>query len=216
MFTLREPLIKYRMLPGKCFILPRTDSPTGEGLSRRLHTWGFARLCVSVCCLAWIHPLDAQAGGNPGTQLEPRLGRNLDGYQSSIVSPDGSGLPAGSGSVAAGKEVFRKHCAACHGPEGKMPGNALVGGRGSLATPQPLKTIGSYWPYATTLFDYIARSMPYDQPKSLSADETYGVVAYLLWLNGILDSDTNLDSKGLVKVEMPNQKGFIDLSAASE
>jgi len=97
-----------------------------------------------------------------------------------------------------------------------MPGNALVGGRGSLATSQPLKTIGSYWPYATTLFDYIARSMPYDQPKSLSADETYAVVAYLLWLNGILDSDTNLDSKGLVKVEMPNQKGFIDLSAASE
>jgi cytochrome c len=89
-----------------------------------------------------------------------------------------------------------------------MPGNALAGGRGSLATDRPNKTVGSYWPYATTLFDYINRAMPYGNEKLLSANEVYGVSAYVLFLNGILDDDESLDANALRAVVMPNREGF--------
>ena len=112
-----------------------------------------------------------------GHMLKPGLGQPVTNFTGSIVSADGSGLPAGSGTVVEGKSVYGKHCAACHGIDGQLPGNQLAGGIGSLATGRPLKTVGSYWPYATTLFDNIARAMPYDQEKMLSADETYAVTA---------------------------------------
>jgi cytochrome c len=126
------------------------------------------------------------------------------------VGPDGAGLPTGSGTVAQGKLVYENNCEACHGSKG-VGGikDRLVGGRGTLASDRPIKTVGSYWPYATTLFDYIRRAMPYTNPGSLSADDAYAVAAYILNLNGILPDDGNLDRETLPKVQMPNRDGFI-------
>lgn len=128
------------------------------------------------------------------------------------VASDGSGLPAGSGTVAAGRAIFADKCASCHG-DGGTGGVAepLVGGRGSLASAKPLKTVGSYWPYATTLFDYVRRAMPLTSPRSLADPEVYGLVAFLLWQNGIVAADTRLDRKSLPRVRMPNSDGFVGL-----
>ena len=127
------------------------------------------------------------------------------------VRPDGQGLPPGHGSVAEGARVFAGACASCHGEKGEtaaQTGAVLVGGQGTLASAKPLKTIGSYWPYATTLFDYIRRAMPFNAPQSLSNDEVYAVTAYLLSLNKIVPGDTVLDAGNLAKVQMPNRDGF--------
>jgi cytochrome c len=126
------------------------------------------------------------------------------------VRPDGKGLPDGSGTVAKGKVVFEENCAACHGANGQDGiKDRLVGGQGSLASDKPLKTVGSFWPYATTLFDYIQRAMPYQAPGSLDVDDTYAVAAYILSLNGILAADGTLDKQSLPKIKMPNRDGFI-------
>ena len=126
------------------------------------------------------------------------------------VRPDGKGLPEGSGTVAEGKHLFEDNCAACHGENGQGGiKDRLVGGQGTLMSDKPVKTVGSYWPYATTLFDYIQRAMPYPSPGSLSADETYALTAYLLNLNGIVAADGKLDEASLPKVKMPNRDGFV-------
>lgn len=126
------------------------------------------------------------------------------------VRPDGKGLPEGSGTAAHGKSVYEEHCSACHGANGKDGiKDRLAGGQGTLASAKPIKTVGSYWPYATTLFDYIRRAMPYQAPGSLSVDETYAVSAYILSLNGLLPEDGKLDKTSLPKIEMPNRDGFI-------
>lgn len=126
------------------------------------------------------------------------------------VSPDGSGLPPGRGSVSEGKKVYESTCLACHGMNGAgKPADQLVGGHGTLKDAQPVRTIGSYWPYATTVFDFINRAMPYDRPKLLKPDEVYAVTAYLLHLNGIVAADTVLDAKSLPAVKMPNRNGFV-------
>ena len=128
----------------------------------------------------------------------------------SAIAPDGTGLPAGSGTVAAGREIFVAQCARCHGPSGEGDiGARLVGGQGTLATPRPLKTVGSFWPYATTLWDYINRAMPFDRPGLLQPPEVYAVVAYVLNLNGIIESDDVIDATSLPKVKMPNRDGFV-------
>jgi cytochrome c len=126
------------------------------------------------------------------------------------VSADGSGLPAGKGSVAEGKKVYETNCIACHGVGGQgKPADQLVGGQGTLKAEQPVKTIGSFWPYATILFDFVTRAMPYDRPKILTPNEVYAVTAYLLNLNGIVGADTVLDAKTLPQVRMPNRDGFV-------
>ncbi len=126
------------------------------------------------------------------------------------VRPDGAGLPDGKGTVAQGKTVYNTYCLACHGANGQGGiRDRLVGGQGSLATDKPVKTIGSFWPYATTLFDYIHRAMPYTAPGFLSIDDTYAVEAYLLNLNGILPDDATLDKASLLGIKMPNRDGFV-------
>jgi mono/diheme cytochrome c family protein len=124
------------------------------------------------------------------------------------VSPHG-GAPAGAGSVAQGAALFAAQCVACHGAGGDGgPAGRLTGGAGSLASARPVLTIGSYWPHATTVYDYIQRAMPWDKPGSLTPNEVYALTAYLLNRNGIVAADTVLDAASLVKVQMPNRAGF--------
>jgi cytochrome c len=126
------------------------------------------------------------------------------------VTPDGAGLPRGSGTAAKGKDVFTRRCETCHGPTGKEgPQDTLAGGQGTLATPKPIKTVGSYWPYATTLWDYINRAMPFDHPSTLTPDEVYSAAAYVLFLNGIVGEQDVLDQTTLPKIQMPNRNGFV-------
>ena len=128
------------------------------------------------------------------------------------VMPDGTGLPEGSGNVAQGKRVYDTKCIACHGPEG-AGGSAdqLAGASNALTDDYPEKTIGAYWPYATTLFDLIRRSMPMDAPGSLSDNEVYALTAYLLYLNNIIATDNIMDAITLPKTVMPNRDGFINV-----
>lgn len=126
------------------------------------------------------------------------------------VTPDGHGLMPGHGTAAAGKAVYAARCVTCHGATGKEgPQDVLVGGVGTLAAPKPLKTVGSYWPYATTLWDYIHRAMPFDHPGTLSVDEVYSATAYVLFVNGIVGENDVLDESSLPKVAMPNRNGFV-------
>jgi S-disulfanyl-L-cysteine oxidoreductase SoxD len=125
------------------------------------------------------------------------------------IGRDGSNLPMGSGTVGHGREVFEQQCAACHGEKGEGGvGDRLVGGQGTIATPKPIKTVGSYWPYAPTLFDYIRRAMPLNAPQSLSNEDVYAVSAYILNMNGLLPSDATLDARTLSAIKMPNRSMF--------
>ncbi|MGR8919658.1 MAG: c-type cytochrome [Gammaproteobacteria bacterium] len=133
---------------------------------------------------------------------------------SSIVWPDGQGLPAGSGTVAAGRALYAERCIQCHGRDGRGgPGGELAGGDPDLTAAQPDQNIGTYWPHATTLFDFVRRAMPLDAPWSLGDAQTYALVAYLLHLNGLLEADARLDADGLRAVRMPNRDGFVGVDA---
>jgi mono/diheme cytochrome c family protein len=126
------------------------------------------------------------------------------------VDRHGDNLPPGSGGVSHGREVFDQQCAACHGAKGEGGvGDKLVGGQGTLATPEPVKTVGSYWPYAPTLFDYIRRAMPQNAPQSLSNEGVYAVSAYILHLNGLLPAEATLDARTLSTIKMPNRNMFV-------
>jgi S-disulfanyl-L-cysteine oxidoreductase SoxD len=126
------------------------------------------------------------------------------------VGRDGSGLPPGSGTVSHGREVFAQQCAACHGEKGEGGvGDKLAGGQGTIATAKPVRTVGSFWPYAPTLFDYIRRAMPQNAPQSLSNEDVYAVSAYVLNLNGILPADVTLDAYSLAAIKMPNRDKFV-------
>lgn len=126
------------------------------------------------------------------------------------VRPDGQGLPEGSGSVSVGEGLYEAQCASCHGlfgeGEGRWP--VLAGGAGTLMDDRPQKTVGSYWPYASTLWDYTRRAMPFPAPQSLSVDETYAITAYVLYLNELVDEDFVLTKENFLTVEMPNADGF--------
>ena len=126
------------------------------------------------------------------------------------IYPDGRELPDGKGAPAEGQEVYRVRCEECHGPEAKGADQAaLVGGHETLATDKPKKTATGYWPYATTVFDYIRRSMPFDRPGTLTDDQVYAVTAYLLSLDNIIGTDEEMNRETLPKVAMPNKDGFI-------
>lgn len=143
--------------------------------------------------------------GTPATPEQIR-GWDID------VRPDGAGLPPGKGTVEQGEKLYAEQCAGCHGEKGQNPAQGfdrLVGGKGTLATPKPVQTVGSYWPYATTIFDYVNRAMPFTAPNSLTTDEVYSVVAYLLYVNDIVPRQAIMDARELTKVKMPNADGFI-------
>src|SRR5262244_2297074 len=170
---------------------------------------------MSTRDLAWAAVALALMGCAGATVTEtPNLGRTatpaqIAGWDISI-QPDGSGLPSGSGTPAKGAAVYEQKCQACHGVRGAgQPNDPLVGGKGSLASKTPVRTIGSYWPYATTLFDYVRRAMPYTQSHSLADNEVYAVTAYLLHLNGIIAEMSVMDAVTLPKVRMPNRENFI-------
>src|SRR6266705_1538093 len=167
--------------------------------------WRFNAIVLAMLALSL--PLAAQSPtfgvGRPATAEEIRdIG--------AAIAPDGSGLPEGSGTVTAGRDVFVAQCARCHGPKAQGDvGPALVGGQGTLRSARPLKTVGSYWPYATTLWDYINRAMPFDKPGLLKPSEVYAVAAYILNLNGIIGDNDVMDARSLPKVKMPNRDGFV-------
>jgi cytochrome c len=150
----------------------------------------------------------------PALAEPPGLGESLSAAEVAAVDftvlPDGTGLPEGRGSVAEGEALYGQHCLACHGEGGEGGANdRLAGGVGSIGTDRPLKTVGSYWPYATTVFDYVRRAMPYNAPGTLASDEVYALTAYLLHLNGILDAEAVMDAGSLPAVSMPNREGFV-------
>lgn len=167
----------------------------------------FDRLAVCFAGAALLASGAGEAAPNFGS---PATADEVATWDISIP-PDGRGLPPGSGMAKQGAAVYRAKCLACHGENGAgKPADALVGGIGTLASAAPLRTVGSYWPYATTLFDYVRRAMPYDRPMSLSSDEIYAVSAYILSLNGIIPEDAAIDAGTLPKVNMPNRNGFVD------
>jgi mono/diheme cytochrome c family protein len=171
-----------------------------------MRTREFGLAILAMMALGFSAPAQAQGHYGIGRAATPAeiAGWNID------IGRDGENLPAGSGSVSHGHEVFDQQCAACHGAKGEGGiGDRLVGGQGTIATPKPVKTVGSFWPYAPTLFDYIRRAMPQNAPQSLGNDDVYAVSAYILNMNGLLPADATLDAKTLSAIKMPNRNMFI-------
>ena len=160
---------------------------------------------VFLCAMAWAGGGGAQTLGlgRPATPVD------IDGW-GAIVGPEGAELPPGDATAAEGRAVYDLRCAACHGPTGtEGPDAALAGGGGSLTTDRARKTVGSYWPVATTLWDYVYRAMPFNRPGSLTTDDVYATVAYVLFLNDLVGEDDRIDAATLRGIEMPNRDGFV-------
>jgi cytochrome c5 len=173
----------------------------------------FVLAAAPALVVALASAASAQSPNSPSKS--PNLGKPISQDDLATwdisIGPDGVGLPPGSGTVKQGEALFAAKCQACHNEKGAgTPNDRLVGGQGTLPGPKPaIKTVGSYWPYATTLFDYIRRAMPLYESKSLSNDEVYSAVAYLLNLNGVIPETETMNAQTLPKVMMPNRDGFI-------
>ena len=167
--------------------------------------------CFCLAAVAASSTAQAQAQTHYGFGA-PASPQDLAHYVS--IPADGTGLPPGSGTAAQGAKVYAENCAACHGdklqgnPAKGIGGDKLIGGRGTLASKSPVKTVESYWPYATTLFDYVKRAMPFSSPGSLSDDQVYSVVAYILSEAKIIQPTETMNATTLPKVKMPNRDGF--------
>ena len=187
-------------------------------LGRGKEGWGWNVQYVAVCLgvafefliLSFLNL--AVAGTLQGPALgQPATPEQIAQWDIGIM-PDGEGLPAGSGNAVQGKSVYDKHCVSCHGPAG-IGGSALqlAGAQMPLTSDYPELTIGSYWPYATTVFDMVRRSMPMNAPGTLTDDEVYAVTAYLLYINNIIGEPDEMNAGSLPKVSMPNRNGFINI-----
>lgn len=164
------------------------------------------KLLLCIGCVLSVGQLSAQESPGLGVEISDE---DLAPWDISIET-DGSGLPPGSGSVDAGEAIYATQCLACHGQEGAgQPNDRLVGGHGTLGDLNQVRTIGSFWPHASTVFDYIRRAMPFQSPQSLSDDDVYALTAYLLYLNGIIDEGDVMNARTLAEIEMPNRDGFI-------
>jgi len=174
-----------------------------------IYNFKLSLLCLFLCCYQY-----SLAADDVFVDKAPMLGRSMSIIAAQevdfVVLPNGDGLPEGSGGVDAGKRLFNIHCLACHGEkaQGGINGD-LVGGHGTINGLSPKKTVGSYWPYATILFDYIRRAMPYQTPGSLKNNEVYALSAYILFLNNIIEEQDIMNAKTLVKVKMPNRDNFV-------
>jgi cytochrome c len=166
--------------------------------------FALAVFVICACIPAFAQSPDYKNIGRAPTDAEVKAW-NID------ASPDGKGLPAGSGTAKDGAKIFAEKCAPCHTPsaEGGKLGPALVGGTGTLKSLHPVETVGSYWPFPTTIWDYIHRAMPRGQGGSLEPDEVYSLTAFLLYRNGIVKEDDVLDAKSLPKIQMPNRNNFV-------
>lgn len=176
------------------------------------------RWAVRAAALASIAVLLDGAAWAADPVTGPRLGHALTAQQaqrqSLNVYPDGRGLPAGRGDAVEGKALFQQQCAVCHGDAGRgASAEELAGGQAPLTRPSPDKTIGLYWPHATTIFDFTRRAMPLNAPGSLSADEVYALTAYLLFENGLIGEREEMNASTLPRVRMPNRDGFIGIDA---
>ena len=162
-------------------------------------------LTIAVVCQASLHAQSPTFGVGRTPTADELKAIDMD------VTPDGRGLPSGSGTAATGKTIYANRCVTCHGPTGvEGPQDVLVGGRDTLKAPaRPLKTVGSYWPYATSLWDYLRRSMPFDHPGTMTPDEIYATTAYLLFLNGIVAEQDVVNQTTLPQIKMPNRDGFV-------
>jgi cytochrome c len=164
---------------------------------------------LRICVLLTAGFLASAAGADSGFS-EPATAEDIERVYWSIF-PDGENLPEGSGAPVQGKPLYDTHCVACHGLDGEGTlANQLVGGRGTLDSDTPVKTIGSYWPYATTVFNYIRRAMPYTAPMSLTNEDYYAITAYLLNRNDIIAADVVIDKDSLPTIQMPNRDGFVN------
>jgi len=171
---------------------------------------------LALCCCA-VTALFVTQSGVYAQEEKVRLGTPVSETQlvdfDQIIDADGSGLPTGSGTAAEGEPIYNAKCQACHGASGEGLSAATRLTRGSLHNEgTPVKTVGSYWPYATTIFDFVRRAMPADAPKSLTDLEVYKLTAYLLYMNGIIEKDYQLDRDNLASIDMPNSDGFVDQS----
>lgn len=165
--------------------------------------------------VAWMSLTLCLSGTVSAAPEGPHLGKpltstDLEGLDIHVF-PDGTGLPEGSGNSETGARLYEGLCATCHGPQGMGGSAGELVGRSPLNGPHPDQSVGNYWPYATTLFDFIRRSMPLNAPRSLSADQVYALTAYILEINGLIAKGTVLDKKTLPAIQMPNRDGFIRL-----
>ena len=172
----------------------------------------FDRIKAAAVALAVAAPFAAvaadklPAGPGLGEAAPPELVVKWD----ISIMPDGAGLPSGKGNSRDGQLVYVHSCQACHGTNGGGGSAArLTGGIGSLTSDMPIKTVNSYWPYATTVFDYIRRAMPLNTPQSLNDDEVYSLVAFILSVDGLVKVADTVDQASLPKIQMPNRNGFV-------
>lgn len=166
---------------------------------------------------AWLLGVTA-LGAFAAAGVVAKLGRPLSPQEAArwdlSVFPDGRGLPAGRGNAVEGAVLFEQKCAVCHGPGGRgATAEELAGGTAPLTAKSPDKTIGLYWPHATTIFDFTRRAMPMFAPGSLSSDEVYALTAYLLFANGLIAEAEEMNAISLPKVQMPNRNGFVGIDA---
>lgn len=171
------------------------------------------RTALLILILAGTSVFSAEVPRGPDLG-EPASPEDISAWETGVM-PDGEGLPEGSGDALQGKLVYEKYCTSCHGPAG-AGGSAdqLAGAQNPLTHEYPEQTIGTYWPYATTIFDMVRRSMPMNRPGVLSDDEVYAVTAYLLFLNDIIDETTVMNRENLPDIVMPNRDGFINIYAS--
>ena len=171
---------------------------------------GSVKTLLAACLLGCGMPLLAEAQDRPFNLGQIATAEQVAGWDID-VRPDGLGAPVGSGTAIDGEEIYAELCAACHGDFGEAVDNwpVLVGGQDTLASHDPVKTTGSYWPYASTMYDYIYRAMPFGEAQSLSHDETYQIVAFLLYMNDIIEDDFELSHENIGSIEMPNRDGFM-------
>ena len=163
------------------------------------------RLLGSALVLALASSAAFAEGPNLG---KPISAAEIAAWDISIM-PDGTGLPPGSGTPARGARIYVQKCLMCHGENGKGGPNAAVVGGAPVTGMDTVKTIANFWPYATTVFDYIRRAMPWQQPRTLTNEEVYALTAYIFSLNKLIGENDEMNAKTLPKVKMPNRDGFI-------